>query len=358
VTLVKAVAPVQDSLTHHEKDKHNYCDQYLLPLNEMFPMSQPDVKLGATNVSASLFKYYYRSYLHLMFIIALATLYFLKNEFNMYVVNSFDEETFLWGLWRLVPQFIAAALARSFLFALANIFEARRVVNRVIRNICFEKVDIYREKGAEAIDLTFIDSCETVGNAFPFHANILFNNIADFVVIMIMILIRMPPIVLLPSCLLLVIFYNMQSYYRQKIHHLEDMSKFCQIRTLEAVNAVNKGKLLIRSLRDEERYIFQFNKWMERYINVKSCVNVLDRWMTQRFQIISLFLLVSILIGVNFNYESLGKDVKTIGLIITYCVELADKLGYLVKSIADTEKEARCLRKMKEYGKEKKELDM
>jgi len=38
---------------------------------------------------------------------------------------------------------------------------------------------------------------------------------------------------------------------------------------------------------------------------------------------------------------------------VTYCAELASKLWYLVKSMAETEKEARCLRKMKEYGKAK-----
>lgn len=97
---------------------------------------------------------------------------------------------------------------------------------------------------------------------------------------------------------------------------------------------------------------------MERYINVKACTSLLDRWMVQRFQLISLFLFMSIHVAVNYNFELIGSNAKTIGLIMNYVIDLADKLGYLVKAMAETEKEARCLRKMKEYGKKKKDLDM
>lgn len=227
-------------------------------MTSLFITSEEEVKLGSTNVHPSLYVNYYHSYLHLMFLVAIATLYYIRNEYQAYLVNNFQNEDFLVGLWKLVPQFIAAAIARSFLFALANLSEARRLVNRFIRNVCFEHIDDYRAKGTEAIELAYTDSCDKVGNNFPFHSNILFNNIAEFVVIVVMILLKMPILVLLPAGILLLVFYNIQRYYRLKVHHLEDMSKFCEIRSLESVNAITKGKVLIKALRGEDKYIFQF----------------------------------------------------------------------------------------------------
>lgn len=70
----------------------------------------------------------------------------------------------------------------------------------------------------------------------------------------------------------------------------------------------------------------------------------------------SLLLLIVVITVVNF--VDLGEDAKALTLMITYCVDLADKTGYLVKSIADTEKEGRCLRRVHEFSKKKSQLDM
>lgn len=96
----------------------------------------------------------------------------------------------------------------------------------------------------------FTDNCEKVGNTFPFHANILFNNIAEVILILVMVVMRAPPIVLLPTGLYLIIFFNIQSYYRRKIHHTDDIAKFSETRALETIEAVTKGKLLIRAFQD------------------------------------------------------------------------------------------------------------
>ena len=137
VRMEKATVAVQTASSEHEGERQQYCEQHLRPLGEMFVTAPDEVKLGATGVSPSLFRYYYSSYLHLMFLAALTALYVLRSEYNLYVVNEFQNDSFLTGLWKLVPQLIAAAVARSFLFAMANLFEARRLVNRVVRNICF-----------------------------------------------------------------------------------------------------------------------------------------------------------------------------------------------------------------------------
>jgi hypothetical protein len=105
-------------------------------------------------------------------------------------------------------------------------------VNRVLRNICFEHIDTYRLRGAETISLTYTDSCEKVGNGYPFHSNILFNNIADFIVIITMIILKTSYMVFVPTMLLLFAFYKIQKYYRSNIHNLEDISKFCEVRLL------------------------------------------------------------------------------------------------------------------------------
>lgn len=80
--------------------------------------------------------------------------------------------------------------------------------------------------------------------------------------------------------------------------------------------------------------------------------------MTQRLQLLSIGLLLFVLGVVAKNYRIIGEDAKTLSLVITYCLELADKIGHLIKSLAETEKEARCLRTASLYMKPEDELDM
>lgn len=48
---------------------------------------------------------------------------------------------------------------------------------------------------------------------------------------------------------------------------------------------------------------------------------------------------------------------KGLSIVITYCVDLADKLGHLVRSVADTEREGRNIRKYTQYNQPEEELD-
>ena len=57
-----------------------------------------------------------------MFIVSLAVMYALKNEYHLHLVKNFNEPDFLRGLFRLLPQYIVAVIARSFLFAMANLY--------------------------------------------------------------------------------------------------------------------------------------------------------------------------------------------------------------------------------------------
>lgn len=81
-----------------------------------------------------------------------------------------------------------------------------------------------------------------MGTSFPFHLNILWNNVADLVVIVYMVLSSMPWIVFIPTIFMAVIFYNIQKFYRVKLHALNDMSKFYIYRELEVVTNTVKGK--------------------------------------------------------------------------------------------------------------------
>jgi hypothetical protein len=93
------------------------------------------------------------------------------------------------------------------------------MVEIIIKNICYDGVDMYREKGAQEISLTYTDSCEALGNGYPFHANILFNNIFEFIFTLGMILLHMP-YAIVPSLLLLIYFKKTQLYFRVKTHGL------------------------------------------------------------------------------------------------------------------------------------------
>jgi hypothetical protein len=57
--------------------------------------------------------------------------------YNMYVVKSFEEQDFLEHLRDIVLLYIVAVIGRSLFFVLANLAETKRLVNRVLRNICF-----------------------------------------------------------------------------------------------------------------------------------------------------------------------------------------------------------------------------
>jgi hypothetical protein len=102
------------------------------------------------------------------------------------------------------------------------------------------------------------------------------------------------------------------------------------------VKSITKGKHLIRAFRDEDKYIVYLNKWIDDYTNIKGGSSLLGQWVTQRFQLVSLGLLVFMLMVATYRFESLGMDSKTLSLIIAYCVDLSTSLGHFVKSMIAT----------------------
>jgi ABC-type transport system involved in cytochrome bd biosynthesis fused ATPase/permease subunit len=87
-------------------------------------------------------------------------------------------------------------------------------------------------------------------------------------------------------------------------------------------------------------------------------VALLDKWLAQRYQLITLWLMIFILFIVYHYFDKFEMQSKGLSIVITYCVDLADKLGYLVKSVAEAEREGRNIRKFTQYNKGDDEMDL
>lgn len=92
--------------------------------------------------------------------------------------------------------------------------------------------------------------------------------------------------------------------------------------------------------------------------NARAAVGTLDIWLTRWFQWISIAFLVVILFCIAADFEYLGRNAQILTLIITFCVEMPDKFGLLIKSMTDVEREARTLRSVYQYYNCEKDLEM
>lgn len=142
---------------------------------------------------------------------------------------------------------------------------------------------------------------------------------------------------IVPVSIFMVDFSRNFFRYRRVSKFLEINSNRVNEKLLESVNILSEGKILIKGMKQEKRFLELFNLRLDEYINNKACINAQDRRFAQRFFLMTQALMLLALMITYFFRDSITSTDTDIKLAMTAMIGVTDYFGWLCKSVVTSE---------------------
>nr|CAD2131077.1 unnamed protein product [Meloidogyne enterolobii] len=265
-------------------------------------------------------------------------------------INEQNQEMFYLRIYiAIVGLNSISTLTRAFLFAIACIYAAKYLHQRLLSRILKANINWWDKTPCGRVTNRLSTDVSIVDTSLPFQLNICLASFFSLIGTLILTLVALPllSLLLLP---LFIIYYYIQKYYRRTNVELKRICAITLSPLYSHLSETVSGLITIRSLRISEFFSSKMRTLLG--YNLRSSFSSLAAatWLSVRIQMLGLFVLTIILFAsiLDVTIFKLSHP-GLIGLAITYALSITNVLNGLLTSFIETEKELVSVERICDY---------
>ncbi|KAK2707578.1 ATP-binding cassette sub-family C member 10-like isoform X2 [Artemia franciscana] len=244
----------------------------------------------------------------------------------------------------------ALILFRAFLFAFGGIRSARTIHNDLIKSLLSGNISFYDYTPVGRIINRLSSDMALVDDTLPFDLNIFLATSISLIGTTIFNCFGLPWIILalLP---LAMIYFQLQSYYRQTYRELRRVGAITMSPLYASFIETFNGLPIIRAFRMTSRFIQGNEIKIDGNLRCVFASYATSSWLAMRVQLLGVGLTSAICLVAVLQHHFHTVDPGIVGLLVTYSLTMNGMLSASVTSFADTERDLVSVERTEAYTK-------